>query len=204
MLEFSSLRTIHPLDQSKPLHRFLRLDKSGFEQFSLADCPLKIPVQPMDSSARDYYYLCLADGRWVVSKWIEIPLGIDSHVFTGLFDVYEQLFEVNKSDVIKDLDRAGLPIPPELRTGRKPAKTKPGSRGTTPDTTANLPDRLELILDVFREHGPGPHRGKQVANLARLDYNSDLRSDLSQLKRLEYLVNDGAGYERTEKPYPCQ
>jgi hypothetical protein len=61
---------------------------------------------------------------------------------------------------------------------------------------------LELILAVFNEHNPGPLRGKKIAELAQLDYDAHLRADLSQLKTLGLLDNDGRGYTRTAKPCP--
>jgi hypothetical protein len=89
---------------------------------------------------------------------------------------------------------AGLGIPPELEDRRV---TEPAGPGPKP-----LPDRLELILDVFKTHGSGPHRGKAIAAKVRLPNNSALREDLAELRRLEYLDHDGRGYLRTDKPYP--
>jgi hypothetical protein len=65
-----------------------------------------------------------------------------------------------------------------------------------------LRDRLELILAAFDDHGPGPFRWKKVATLADLPPDSHLRSDLSVLKSLGYLRNEGQGYTRTDKSYP--
>jgi hypothetical protein len=89
---------------------------------------------------------------------------------------------------------AGLPLPPEL------ANTNPVS--TRRDKAARLTDRHELILAVFKDHDPGPFRWRRIAELASLGADSSLRTDLSTLRRLGYLDNDGLGYTRTDKPYP--
>ncbi len=69
-------------------------------------------------------------------------------------------------------------------------------------TVSTLRDRLELILAVFDEDNPGPLRGKKIAELSRLHYDAHFRADLSQLKSLGFLENNGQGYTRTDKPYP--
>jgi hypothetical protein len=70
------------------------------------------------------------------------------------------------------------------------------------DDAPRLRGRLELILEMFKNQGPGPYRGKVIATTAQLDYDSRLRADLSELKGLGYLDRDKDGYVRTGKPYP--
>jgi hypothetical protein len=69
------------------------------------------------------------------------------------------------------------------------------------DKAIRLTARHELILKVFKDHGSGPFRWRRIAELAALEANAHLRTDLSNLKRLDYLDNDGRGYTRTAKPY---
>jgi hypothetical protein len=88
----------------------------------------------------------------------------------------------------------GKDFPPEWEDR---LETEPAGPGRKP-----LPARLELILDVFKTHGSGPHRGKDIAAKVRLPYNSALREDLAELQRLDHLDHDGRGYLRTDKPYP--
>jgi hypothetical protein len=71
-----------------------------------------------------------------------------------------------------------------------------------PPSEERLRARLELILDVFKNHGAGPFRAKIVAKHSGLHPDAHLRSDLSVLKSLGYLGIDGRGYLRTDKPYP--
>jgi hypothetical protein len=101
---------------------------------------------------------------------------------------------VTREEAREMFREAGKDMPPE-------SEDRPETEGVESGREP-LPGRLELILDVFKTHGSGPHRGKVIADLAQLEYNSDLRGDLAQLKRLGYLLNDGRGYERTGKPYP--
>ena len=70
------------------------------------------------------------------------------------------------------------------------------------ETVEDLRDRLELILAVFDKDNPGPLRGKKIAELSQLRSDAHLRADLSQLKSLGFLKNNGQGYTRTE-PSRC-
>jgi hypothetical protein len=101
-------------------------------------------------------------------------------------------------DVLDDLETEENPSQMALRTER--AILGSGDTGTD----ERLRDRLELILAVFKDHGPGPFRWRRIATLADLHPDSRLRFDLSQLKTLGLLSNDGGGYRRTDKPYRCQ
>jgi hypothetical protein len=84
----------------------------------------------------------------------------------------------------------------------RPKVQDPAIKGTQ----VRLTDRQELILVAINElakTNPGPWRGKLIAERAQLDYDSRVRDDLSDLKKLGYLRNDGAGYIRTNKSCPC-
>jgi hypothetical protein len=58
------------------------------------------------------------------------------------------------------------------------------SGGDLSPSGAHLRDRLELILAVFKDHGPGPFRAKDIAKKAGIYPDSQLRADLSTLKSL--------------------
>jgi hypothetical protein len=66
--------------------------------------------------------------------------------------------------------------------------------------------RQELLLDALgtlARSSPGPWRGRVITSQAQLDYDPRTRTDLSTLSKLGFLQNDGRGYARTDKPYPC-
>jgi hypothetical protein len=77
-----------------------------------------------------------------------------------------------------------------------------GDRRTGGGIKKGLRDRLELILAVFDKDNPGPFRAKEIAKRSGLNNNAHLREDLSELKTLGFIDNDGRGYTRTAKPYP--
>jgi hypothetical protein len=101
---------------------------------------------------------------------------------------------LSKAETRAKFREAELPAPPEL--------ARADSATPQQDKATHLPARLELILGVFDDHGLGPFRWRRIAELSGLHANPQLRSDLSALRRLEYLDNDGRGYTRTNKPYP--
>jgi hypothetical protein len=98
-------------------------------------------------------------------------------------------------DLLSSFDFEASPIALE---NEKAGRVSPGRD----ETTKRLRDRLELILTVFGQHGAGPFRAKKVGELAQVNNDSHLRSDLSTLRSLGFLDNSGQGYTRTDKPYP--
>ncbi len=92
-----------------------------------------------------------------------------------------------------------LGISTELAVGDA---TTPIQRESERRIVSTLRDRLELILAFFDKDNPGPLRGKTIAKLSRLNYDSHFRADLSELKSLGFLKHNGQGYTRTDKPYP--
>jgi hypothetical protein len=111
---------------------------------------------------------------------------------------YREAKQLQTAEILEESLRDATPTP----TDKPDAGAVDRQRGA--ETNVGLRDRLELILAVFDKDNPGPFRAKRIAELAQLGYNSHLRADLSQLVTLEYLKNDGRGYTRTDKPYPCR
>jgi hypothetical protein len=83
----------------------------------------------------------------------------------------------------------------------------PGTRASESDTSLSpvrLTYRQAFILEaVGKLEGGGKRRNqaREIAKEADLDYDSRIRTDLSTLRKLGFLDNDGAGYFRTAKPY---
>jgi hypothetical protein len=106
---------------------------------------------------------------------------------------------LSRDEAVTVFQEAGIPLPPELKAADQPEAP---ARKSEDGTGTGLRGRLEFILDVFHNN-PGPLRGREIAELARLEYDAHLRVDLSQLKILGLLAHDGRGYTRTSKPYPA-
>ena len=147
------------------------------------------------------WYWCRGPGCRTVYRTRPLPEGVIAAPTTrGPDDRPYTFFQVATPHHVVDLT---LPATP--RPGPDMCPT-PG-----PSTGANavpikLTDRQELILaamDALGRSAPGPWRGRKVAGQATLDYDSRLRTELSNLCKLGYLRNDGAGYARTDKPYQC-
>jgi hypothetical protein len=162
----------------------LRLDGSGLRRLLIEDCVLKIPIYRLGLATRvafpDREYGLSSEGWWFLAR---------PRIATE-----NEACEVTPSQVKDDLERCHIQIPPELMSVES---------NTEVNVAPKLRDRQELILAVFSEHGSGPFKGKKIAELGQLDYDSHLRADLSELKRLGYLAHDGRGYLRTDKPYRC-
>jgi hypothetical protein len=122
----------------------------------------------------------------------EGPFGLPPEFLERLALWRRQMMIQRYLDRLRRIKLPATPYPPSDSAGRD---RSPGRE--------RLRDRLELILAVFDDHGPGPFRGRTIAKSASHNYDSHLRADLSELKRLGYLEHDGRGYLRTDKPYRC-
>lgn len=88
----------------------------------------------------------------------------------------------------------------------KPSPTSSVRGNITPSGPVILTPRQAIILDFLSKlelEGPSPRRGKLISLRAGLHYDPRIRTDLSTLCKLGFLRNDGAGYVRTDQPYPC-
>jgi hypothetical protein len=165
------------------------------------------PPAPLESLDEIHRLISAGHGPWAVAMF---HLGL-RHIFQGLLtNAMRKLSIVERwnapssdtgSESGPPANIAALNSPPDSATLSQVAEL---GRLDASDRVESLRARLELILAVFDEHGPGPFRGREIAELAQLESNSDLRSDLSELKGRGYLTNDGSGYRRTDKPYRCQ
>jgi hypothetical protein len=135
-----------------------------------------------------WLYYRPSDGFWVLQR--RIPQGSSGKVVISLREPFGQI--LSAEEAAATFREAGMPLPPELNASRKSGD----------GTGTRLRERLELILEAFNKN-PGPLRAKEIAKLAQLNYDQHVRADLSELKGLGFLHNDGRGYMRTDKPYPA-
>jgi hypothetical protein len=108
------------------------------------------------------------------------------------------------SDLLRLLETApGVVVGHQADPGLRRAVSASGNENEP--SPVRLTDRQEMILAAVVELETSEkrrNRGRAVAKQADFDYDSRLKTDLSVIRKLGFLDNDGAGYFRTGKPYP--
>jgi hypothetical protein len=154
------------------------------------------------------WYWCRSPGCRTVYKTKPLPQGVIATPLAGGPDDPPYTFlTVFTPHYIEDYPPTPEPKPgPRANECERESNLRPSGVGVGgASASVRLTDRQELILKAITDlagSNAGPWRGRKIAEQARLDYDSRIRTELSMLSKLGFLKNDGAGYARTDKPYP--
>jgi hypothetical protein len=148
---------------------FRRLDGSGFEPISDENCLLRIPVRPRVPAGvrvdplQSHIYMLTRSGRWVLLKMSP--------------EMRLVRIEVAPSDVIRDLEQNGIPVPAELSHARV-------------DAEFNIPERESdlQIIETLRAVGHRLTTTKLISAMTECGLNP---SESTVKKRLAGLVKSG-------------
>jgi hypothetical protein len=137
----------------------------GQVPFDPDTCETRIPLR-VDGWPKCYLYqVHKSDGDLWIYAEEEAAGRSRRNPYTGRSEVERFLLRrcrvVTEEEAREMRREAGLGNPPVSEDRRV---TEPAGPGRKP-----LPDRLELILDVFKKHGLGPHRGKDIAAKAGVE-----------------------------------